>query len=275
MNFIFRVSFPWFFAILALFSPSCSSLPESETNTNLVDIGTSEAVPVYGYKVIHTYPHDHNAFTQGLAFDNGYLYEGTGLYGHSTLRRVELTTGEILQILELPSRFFGEGVVIYKNRIIQLTWRSNLGFVYDKNGFDLLQTFNYPYDGWGITHDGQCLIMSDGTATLHYLEPGTFAEIGSIEVRDDNGPVDRLNELEYVNGEIYANIWPTDCIVIISPDSGRVIRRIELKGLLTSEDRNKQVGVLNGIAYDVKGDRLFVTGKLWPKVFEIVLVAPE
>lgn len=275
MNFVFRFSFPWFFAILALFSSSCSSLPESETNTNPVDIGTSEAVPIYGYKVIHAYPHDHNAFTQGLAFDNGYLYEGTGFYGHSTLRRVELTTGEILQIRELHTRFFGEGVTIYENRIIQLTWRSNIGFVYDKNSFDLLQTFNYPSDGWGITHDGQHLIMSDGTATLHYLEPDTFTEIGSIEVRDENGPMDRLNELEHVNGEIYANVWQTDFIVIIAPDTGRVIGKIELKGLLASEDRSKQVDVLNGIAYDVKDDRLFVTGKLWPKVFEIVLVTRE
>ncbi len=275
MKTLFRISFLCLFVLLALFSHSCSSLPVSETDSIPIETETSEIVPVYKYTVIHAYPHDRNAFTQGLAFDDGFLYEGTGLYGHSTLRSLELTTGEILQVRELPSQFFGEGITIYKNKIIQLTWQSNLGFVYDKYSFDLLQTFNYSSEGWGITHDGQRLIMSDGTATLRYLDPDTLVEIGSIEVRDHNGPVDRLNELEYVNGEIYANVWQTEYIARISPDTGRVIGWVDLKGLLDSEDMSKQVDVLNGIAYDIKDDRLFVTGKFWPKIFEIVLTAPS
>jgi len=260
---------------MALLVSSCSGSPETETGTGPSDIETSAEVPVYGYKVVNTYPHDHSAYTQGLVFDSGFLYEGTGLRGHSTLRRVELTTGEILQVRKLPSRYFGEGVTIYGDRIIQLTWKSNVGLVFDKNSFNILGQFDYLSEGWGITHDGEYLIMSDGTSTLHYLEPDTFAEIETIDVHDDNGPVNRLNELEYINGEIYANVWRKDYIIRISPETGRVTGRIELKGILASEDISEQVDVLNGIAYDGKDDRLFVTGKLWPKVFEIVLVAPE
>jgi glutamine cyclotransferase len=188
---------------------------------------------------------------------------------------VELETGDILQIRELSAQFFGEGITIYGNKIIQLTWQSNIGFVYDKNSFELLQEFNYPTEGWGITHDGERLIMSDGTSILHFLDPQTFEEIGQLEVFDDDGPVTRLNELEYIQGEIYANVWQTDRVARIAPGTGRVIGWVELGGLLTAEDRSEPVDVLNGIAYDAKTDRLFVTGKLWPKLFEIELISPE
>ena len=187
---------------------------------------------------------------------------------------MELETGDSFQI-ELPAQFFGEGVTIYGNKIIQLTWRSNVGFVYDKDSFELLQEFNYPTEGWGITHDGKRLIMSDGTSTLHFLDPETFGGIGRIEVRANDGPVAGLNELEYVRGEIYANVWQTDRIARIAPETGQVTGWIELKGLLGPEDRREPVDVLNGIAYDGRNDRLFVTGKLWPRLFEIELISPE
>jgi glutamine cyclotransferase len=237
--------------------------------------GNSDVIPVYSYNIVNTYPHDPDAFTQGLVFEDGVLYEGTGLLGHSTLRRVELETGAILQIRELPDQFFGEGITIYGNEVIQLTWRSNVGFVYDKNSFELLQEFNYSTEGWGITHDGEHLIMSDGTSTLHFLDPQTFEEISQLAVFDNDGPVTRLNELEYVRGEIYANVWQTDRIARIAPGTGRVIGWIDLEELLSEEDRNEPVDVLNGIAYDVNTDRLFVTGKLWPKLFEIELISPD
>jgi glutamine cyclotransferase len=237
--------------------------------------GNPDVIPVYSYNIVNTYPHDPDAFTQGLVFDDGVLYEGTGLYGQSSLRRVELETGDILQIRELSDQFFGEGIAIRGDRIIQLTWQSNIGFVYDKNSFELLQEFDYSTEGWGITYDGTRLIMSDGTSTLHFLDPQTFEETGQVEVFDNNGPVTRLNELEYVEGEIYANVWQTDRIARIAPDEGRVIGWVDLGGLLSAEDRNQSVDVLNGIAYDADDGRLFVTGKLWPKLFELELISPD
>ncbi|MBA7546215.1 hypothetical protein ES705_38598 [subsurface metagenome] len=240
--------------------------------SNLEPSANSNVIPVYTYKVVNTYPHDRSAFTEGLVFKDGVLYEGTGLHGYSTLRRVNLETGEILQIRELTPQFFGEGVTIYGNKIIQLTWQSHTGFVYDKYSFKLLQEFNYPDEGWGITHDGKHLIMSDGTETLHFLDPETFEEVGQIEVSANNIPVTRINELEYIQGEIYANIWQTERIARIAPLTGQVIGWIDLKGILSPEDHSEKVDVLNGIAYDVKNDRLFVTGKFWPKLFEIELI---
>lgn len=237
--------------------------------------GNSDVVPVYFYNIVNTYSHDPDAFTQGLVFEDGFLYEGTGLLGHSTLRRVQLETGAILQTRELPDQFFGEGITIYGDEIIQLTWQSHVGFVYDKNSFELLQEFSYSTEGWGITHDGEHLIMSDGTSTLHFLDPETFEETGQLQVFDNNGPVTRLNELEYVQGEIYANVWQTDRVARIAPETGRVIGWVDLEGLLTAEGFTEPVDVLNGIAYDAEADRLFVTGKLWPKLFEIKLISPE
>ncbi|HDQ05281.1 MAG TPA: glutaminyl-peptide cyclotransferase [Candidatus Bathyarchaeota archaeon] len=227
----------------------------------------------YTHNVVNVYPHDESAFTQGLVFEDGFLYEGTGLYGQSTLRRVELETGNVTQLHSLADNFFGEGITIFEDRIIQLTWKSGKGFVYDKSSFDLLQEFEYPTDeGWGITHDGNRLIMSDGTATLYFLDPETFQTIGQVEVYDEE-PVMLLNELEYVNGRVYANIWKKDQIAIINPETGNVTGWIDLSGINESEKTAENV--LNGIAYDQNGDRLFVTGKRWSKLFEIELVPKE
>ena len=252
-----------------------SSEATAPTVTNSTQPTISYPAPVVGYRIVNTYPHDPRAFTQGLVFADGVLYEGTGLRGQSSLKKVDLKTGNILQARQLPARFFGEGITIYGNRVIQLTWRARVGFVYDMQTFQLLDTFNYPTEGWGITHDGRSLIVSDGTSTLYFLDPQTFQEVDRLEVHTRDGPVSRLNELEYVQGEIYANVWKTDRIARISPETGEVVGWIDLEGLLRPEDRNRRIDVLNGIAYDVKNDRLFVTGKLWPKLFEIELVVPE
>ena len=224
------------------------------------------------YRVVKAYPHDRNAFTQGLVYQDGFLYEGTGLKGRSSLRKVDLTTGKVLQQRDLDPGYFGEGIVIYKDKIVQLTWQSYVGFVYDKATFNPWRRFRYATEGWGITHDGKRLIMSDGSATLYFWNPETFAETGRLAVHDEQGPVTHLNELEYVNGEIYANVWQTERIARISPTTGELLGWIDLSGLLKEEDRMPAVDVLNGIAYDAKGHRLFVTGKLWPKLFEIDLV---
>ncbi|MQY61728.1 glutaminyl-peptide cyclotransferase [archaeon] len=227
----------------------------------------------YTYNVVNVYPHDETAFTQGLIFEDSIIYESTGRYGQSTLRSVELETGNIIQLHVLPDQFFGEGITIFDDKIIQLTWQSEKGFVYDKNSFDLLQEFTYPTQGWGITHDGSRLIMSDGTATLYFLDPETFQKIGQVEVYDEE-PVDRLNELEYIHGEVYANIWKEEKIAIINPQTGRVTGWIDLEGINEAEKQNSS-NVLNGIAYDAEEDRLFVTGKMWSQLFEISLVLVE
>jgi len=231
-----------------------------------------DETPVYDYRIINSYPHDRRAFTQGLVYDNGVLYEGTGLNGRSSLRKVELETGRVLQILNLPYEYFGEGVALWQDRLIQLTWQSHIGFVYEKESFRQLRDFTYPTEGWGITHDGTRLIMSDGTSWLYFLDPTTFERIGRLQILDQDMPVTRLNELEYIKGEIYANVWLTDYIARISPETGQVVGWINLTGLLSAEDRMQPVDVLNGIAYDAEHDRLYVTGKLWPRLFQIELI---
>lgn len=251
-----------------------SDIPDSLDIPDSSDVPGSSHIQFYTYKIINIYPHDPTSFTQGLVFDDGFLYEGTGLRGHSSLRRVDLETGTAIQSYGLQPQFFGEGITIYGNTIIQLTWQSHTGFVYDKDTFELLKEFTYPTEGWGITHDGKKLIMSDGTSVLHFLDLETFEEIGSVNVYDTNGPVTRLNELEYINGEIYANVWQTDYIVRIHPQTGQVTGWIDLEGLLTPEECNQRADVLNGIAYDAENCRLFVTGKWWPYLFEIELI-PE
>ena len=227
---------------------------------------------VWTYKIVNTFHHDRDAFTQGLVFENGVLYEGTGIPGRSELRKVELETGEVLQRYKLPDKFFGEGITIFKNRIIQLTYQSNVGFVYDKNSFELLREFSYSTEGWGLTHNGTHLIMSDGTPMLYFLHPETLKQINRMMVFEQDRPLWGLNELEYVNGEIYANVWPTDRIVRIVPETGKVVGWIDMKGLLPPEDRDEEVDVFNGIAYDPGNNRLFVTGKFWPKLFELKLI---
>lgn len=223
------------------------------------------------YAVVGVYPHDREAFTQGLEIDNGVLYEGTGGYGASTLRKVDLESGVVYQIHDLREQFFGEGITVFGNELFQLTWRNNRGFVYDKNTFEVLREVTYGTEGWGLTHDATRLIMSDGTSTLYFRDPATFEEIGQVVVRDGDRPVSNLNELEYVRGAVFANIWQANRIAKISPSTGRVTGWILLDGLLPQEDR-PGADVLNGIAYDEAADRLFVTGKRWPKLFEIKLI---
>ncbi len=228
--------------------------------------------PQYGYQVVRVYPHDRNAFTQGLEFRAGFLYEGTGLNGHSTLRKVKLETGEVAQQISLSPEYFGEGITVINQQIIELTWRAQTGFVYEQNSFRRLRSFNYSGEGWGLANDGAQIYMSDGTPQIRVWDPVTLQEKRRFTVRDAGAPVTYLNELEWVRGELYANVWQTDRIVRISPADGRVLGWVDLAGLLTDADRSERVDVLNGIAYDVLGDRLFVTGKLWPKLFEIKLI---
>jgi glutaminyl-peptide cyclotransferase len=239
------------------------------TNDNQTQTGQ-----VYGYKVVDIYPHDKDSFTQGLVYDKGILYEGTGGYGASSLRKVDLETGKAQKQIHLPPWIFGEGIALWKDSIIQLTWRSQLGFVYNKESFARTGNFTYKTEGWGLTSDESHLIMSDGSDVLYFLDPETFKVQEQVRVKDSRGFVRGLNELEYINGEIYANIWTSNEIAIISPKTGEVRAWIDLEGMLPEEDR-AGANVLNGIAYDPLNDRLFITGKLWPKLFEIDLVAKD
>ncbi len=230
----------------------------------------SDIVPHrYGYKIIHTYPHDRNAFTQGLFYDNGYLYEGTGQEAGSTLREVDLTTGKVQRQLNLASNLFGEGITLYKDRIYQVTWTSKVGFVYDKATFKEINKIYYQTQGWGLTTMDDRIVMSDGSNILYICEPEMFTVVSRLEVYDNEKKVDQLNELEYIKGEIWANIWMTDMIARIDPSSGKVLGYIDLKGILNDPEVDTKVNVLNGIAYDKEGGRIFVTGKNWPKLFEI------
>lgn len=228
------------------------------------------------YEVVHVYPHDPSAFTQGLIFLDGRLYESTGLYGHSSIRMVDLYTGRVLQEYKLPAEYFGEGLTDWGSELIQLTWKAHKAFVYDRFSFSLLRTLQYPGEGWGLTHDDHQLIMSDGSAYLRFLDPKTFRESRRIHVTDERGhPVEKLNELEYVHGEIYANVWQSDDILRISPRTGKVLGLIDLQGIIDKRLLANSDAVLNGIAFDPANSRLFVTGKLWPKLFEIkVRTAP-
>jgi glutamine cyclotransferase len=226
----------------------------------------------YSYEVVNTYPHDPGAFTQGLFWRDGFLYESTGLEGRSSIRKVTLETGVPEQERLIDSRYFGEGIIDWKDRLIELTWKHQIGLIYDIATFELIGEFSYPGEGWALTRDETRIIMSDGTSALRFLDPETLTETGRIQVTDDGRPVDNLNELEWVKGEVLANIWQTDRIARIDPATGRVTGWIDLAGLLGEADRaGRQVDVLNGIAYDPAADRLFVTGKLWPRLFEIKL----
>ena len=259
-----RILFLAFLAALVCTAPTLAAQADP-------DLFDSASIPIYSYKIMQTYHHDPSAFTQGLVYDDGVFYEGTGEYGQSTLRRVCLENGSVLQQTKLANSLFGEGVAVWKDRLIQLTWQSGLGLVYGKENLTEVGHFSYRTEGWGLTSDGRQLIMSDGTETLHFLDPETYRERGQIPVKYNGTPVVGLNELEYINGLIYANLWPTNWIAIILPETGDVVGAVDLGGILPKRDA-RGVDVLNGIAYDPEGGRLFVTGKLWPKLFQIELV---
>ena len=228
--------------------------------------------PVDTYRVVKAYPHDTSAYTQGLIYRDGFLYESTGLNGRSTLRKVRLETGEVVQQRRVDRAHFAEGLADWNDQLVQLTWQSNVAFVYELASFAPRRAFSYDGEGWGLTHDGKRFILSDGTNQLRFLDPGTFRELGRVTVMDGQTPVRDLNELEYIRGEIYANVWHTDRIARISPETGRVVRWIDLRGLMSGGFKLDAEAVLNGIAHDPARNRLFVTGKLWPRLFEIEVI---
>ena len=226
-------------------------------------------VPVYSYEIVHTYPHDPDAYTQGLIFDQGQLLESTGRNGKSSLRRVDLETGKVLQRVVVPEEYFAEGIALLHEKVYQLTWQHQLCFLYDHQTFKKIDQLSYDGEGWGLTTDQHALILSDGTSHLRFLSPDNFSVTRTLEVVDGKEPVTELNELEYVKGQIYANVWHQQRIAMIDPQSGKVTAWLNLNGLLSAKEVVEEEAVLNGIAYDEKTDRLFVTGKLWPKLFEI------
>jgi glutaminyl-peptide cyclotransferase len=226
----------------------------------------------HAFRVLNTFPHDSSAFTQGLLFHAGYLYESTGGWGTSSLRQVELKTGQVLRKLDLPRQYFGEGLALWEDRLIQLTWQSGRGFVYDLESFKQIASFTYPGEGWGLTHDGQELIMSDGTSVLRRIDPDSYLELGRFSVFDQGRQLPGLNELEFIQGEIWANVFPSDVIVRIDPQSGHVLSWIDLSGILGPRRRVSMESVTNGIAYDPESQRIFVTGKNWPMLFEISIL---
>lgn len=264
------------FVFLALIVSSCKDNQEVPKNTNVKNLANKPKV--YTYEIVKTYPHDSKAFTQGLVYYNGFLYEGTGgrrndAY-HSSLRKVELETGKVLQRIDLPGDYFGEGIAILGDKIYQLTWQENTAFVYDLQSFQLVKRFSYAGEGWGLTTDGAHLFMSDGTHVIRVINPENFETIRTIVVLDENNkPVMRLNELEYIKGEIWANVWQTGQIMRIDPSSGKLLGRIDLSKLANQiAQEDEEADVLNGIAYDSANDRIFITGKKWKKLFEIKVI---
>lgn len=232
----------------------------------------ADAVRHYSFKIINIYPHDRTAFTQGLVYDGGYLYESTGLYGRSKINVIDPANDKTVRSINMDERYFGEGLAVMGDQLVQLTYRERLGFVYDKRTLEVTGQFKYPTEGWGITYDGSHLIMSNGSPHLFYLDPVSYRRVRSLEVVENDVPVVNINELEFIDGLIFANIWRTDFIVQIEPETGRVVGKIDLGELSSRYEDDKSVNVLNGIAYDKKGGRLFVTGKLWPEIFEVELV---
>jgi len=259
------------FAAAAIIGPAAAPGPAALPGPALRQAPLRAALPLYGYSVVNVYPHDPGAFTQGLEYLDGVLYEGTGQHGESSIRKVRLETGEVLQRRDVPRQYFGEGITIWRTSLFQLTWQSGVAFEYHRDTFLPRRTFKYAGEGWGLTHDADGLVMSDGTDILRFLDPETFAERRRVRVSALGRPVGNLNELEFVKGELFANLWQTDILARIDATSGRVTGWVDLRGLLRPGER-LGTDVLNGIAYDAPRDRLFVTGKLWPKLFEIRLV---
>jgi glutaminyl-peptide cyclotransferase len=255
--------------ILILVLSGCRSEPTANPST--VANSNRTGVVKYTYEVVNTFPHDPNAFTQGLEFHDGKMLESTGEEGHSSLRRVVIETGQVDQKVDVPPPYFAEGITLLNGKIYQLTWQHQIGFIYDASTFEKKGEFKYEGEGWGLTNDGRSLIMSDGTNRLKFLDPDNFSVKRVIVVKAGNVPIDSLNELEYVQGQIYANIWHDNRIAIIDPETGRVTGGVDLSGLLRPGEVTDEEAVLNGIAYDPSSQRLFVTGKLWPKLFEIRL----
>lgn len=254
--------------------------PENKrgTATTTIQVRPDQAPQKYAYKILQVFPHDPKAYTQGLIYQDGFMYEGTGQYGESSIRKVDMKSGKILSVLNIDSQLFGEGITIYKDKIYQITWRSRKGFIYNLKNFTLESTFNYNSEGWGITTAGDHLIMSDGSNKLYHIAPSTFNILKEIEVYDHNGPVNQLNELEYIDGFIWANVWLTDRIVIIDPETGAVKGELDMSGLLTPAEKNhldNKDEVLNGIAWNPEKKTLYVTGKRWPKLFEIQVKTPN
>jgi glutaminyl-peptide cyclotransferase len=257
---------------LGLLGVYLSKLPfPSVPNASPTPTASSNQPKTYTYTVMNTYPHNTSAFTEGLVFDKGVLYESTGLNGASSIRRVNLITGAVLQQVNLAEQYFGEGIAIVNDSVIQLTWQSGLGFIYDKNTLTLKGNFTFVGEGWGLTYDGNRLIMSNGSSTLTILDPATFKQTGAVNVDDNGKALTNLNELEYVNGDIYANIWMQQKIAIINPQTGQVKGYIDLSGIYQPQGLDD---VLNGIAFDQTTGRLFVTGKNWPNLYEIT-IKPE
>jgi glutaminyl-peptide cyclotransferase len=255
---------------LAGIADGCS-LFKDERGAGTGAVVNDRPITGYTFEVVRSFPHDPRAFTQGLVFENGALYESTGLNGRSSLRKVELESGNVLMKVDVAQQYFAEGATIFRGKVFQLTWKAGKGFIYDPATFEKTGEFAYTGEGWGLTHDDHSLIMSDGSSSLRFINPDTFTVEQSIKVTANGQPVERLNELEFVDGEIFANVWETDKIVRIDPRSGRVVGSIDLTGLLPASERTPETDVLNGIAYDAATGRLFLTGKLWPKVFEVKL----
>lgn len=258
-----------FLTVVAFASLACQTTPVANLSGDKET--EKDKVPLYSYELIKTYPHDTDAYTQGLVFHEGNFLESTGRQGRSSLRRVEIDSGKVIQQITVPTPYFAEGIALLKGKIYQLTWQHQLGFIYDAVTLEKLGEFTYRGEGWGLTNDGQSLIMSDGTNQIRFIDPVDFEVTKTIRVLDRGSPVGRLNELEFVKGEIYANIWTEDRIARIDPNTGRVVGWIQLSGLIAPGELRDGEAVLNGIAYDEFNDRLFVTGKLWPKLFEIRL----
>lgn len=260
-----------FLLILLLLVGVGSCKKEVQTPPPQVANPPQPATELLSYEVVNTFPHDPNAFTQGLQVIGDYFIEGTGLEGKSDLRRVDIKTGKVLKIVKLADYYFGEGITVLNNKIYQLTYTSGIAFVYDLNTFAKIDSFRYQGDGWGLTNDGTNLIMSNGSDTILFINPTTKEIVRTIQVRESGYKIENINELEYINGEIFANIWQTERIILIDPMTGNITGAINLFGILPPQDRTRETDVLNGIAYDAKNDRIFVTGKYWSKVFEIKL----